>query len=84
MTTYRAFLIDEHGHCVGAKVLHGCETDGDAMAAAKQCVDGCRRSLEGYRSPGCLPRNSGTLAMLLAMRLASSSVRVFTTCRLSE
>ena len=41
MTTYRAFLIDEHGHCVGAKVLHGCETDEDAMAAAKQCVDGC-------------------------------------------
>src|SRR4029079_14506869 len=29
MTTYRAFLIDQHGHCVGAKVLHGCETDED-------------------------------------------------------
>ena len=52
MTTYRAFLIDEHGHCVGAKVLHGRETDEDAMAAAKQCVDGC--AVEVWKAIGRL------------------------------
>jgi hypothetical protein len=52
MAIYRAFLIDEHGHCVGVKVLDGCETDEDAMVVAKQCVDEC--AVEVWKAIGRL------------------------------
>jgi hypothetical protein len=40
MPSYRAFLLDKQGKAVMAKVLD-CKNDEDAVAIAKQYVDGC-------------------------------------------
>lgn len=40
MATYRAYLIDEADHIQSARVIDA-ESDSDALAQAKQWVDGC-------------------------------------------
>ena len=41
MTTYRAYLVGSDGQFTAAHVLPDCETDEEALQAAKQYVDGC-------------------------------------------
>jgi hypothetical protein len=40
MANYRAFLIGEDGHFRAVHLLEGCVTDEQAIAAARQYLDG--------------------------------------------
>ena len=41
VTTYRAYIVGADGHFQGVHLLPNCNTDDEALQAAKQYVDGC-------------------------------------------